>query len=115
MRAFFLTLVLGLMTFGSLAVAPSEVRAQELRPGVSPDIVAVRWWRERYYGPGYWWRGSYYGPGYWGSYYGPSYYPTYQYYYGTNYPGFSPYATWPGYSAYYPPPAMPYYSPYWGY
>jgi hypothetical protein len=108
MRALILALTLGLMSLGTLALTPSRTQAQELRPMVTQDTAAVRWYRD---GWGRWHARPFYrGPAYWSGYpvygyYSPSYY--------SYYPGFSPYVTWPGYSAYYPPPTTPYYGTYY--
>ncbi len=114
MRAFILTLVVGLMSLGSMAVTPTRTDAHELR--ASSDTVSVRWrgwshyqnWRggSRYYYPNYYnWGGTGYYPR---TYYNPSYYynPGYNYYYSPAYPNYNA----PSYRYFYRPGV----NVYWG-
>ena len=83
MRAFLLSVILGIAALGTVAVTPAPVRARDGAEDGFNDAttVPVRW------GRGWGW-GGYYRPYYrgWGGY---GYYPYRSFYYGGYYPGYS--------------------------
>jgi hypothetical protein len=96
MKAFLLVGVVGVMSLGALALAPSQVNARDWQN--NDDTVAVRWhgggrhgdWHDGdhdWHGGDHYWHGGHFYPSYgYSSYYYPSYgYSNYGYYR----PGFS--------------------------